>query len=129
VWGDLESNPAYRDEVAVLDRVAGRAAGDAVRIPFALGDVDEFRSPFLEAGAEEVEVRSHHGTGRFPSVRAMVGADLHGWLPLLGVDLDADTRERILVEAEAALSAYVEEDGTIRFPTRAHVLTAHRRGL
>ena len=124
VWDELKNNPAYRDEVEVLDRVAGRAAGDAVRIPYNLGDVDELRGPFAEAGAHDIEVRTLDGIGRYANVRTMVGADLHGWLPLMGVHLDADTIERTLGEAEAALAPYLCEDGSLRFPTRAHILTA-----
>jgi hypothetical protein len=89
-----------------------------------LGDTDELRALFEEAGASAVLVTTHHGTARFPSVRTMVEADLRGWLPTMGVTLADDLIELILAEAEDALSEYVTVDGEMIFGTPAHIVTA-----
>ena len=60
-----------------------------------LRDVDELRRVFEQAGASSVSVDTQHGTARFPSVRAMVEADLRGWLPVMGVVLDDDLHLRV----------------------------------
>lgn len=126
VWDALEHNPGYTDEVALLERVAGRAAADAVRLPFCLGDPDELRELFEAAGADEVAVTTARETALFPSVQAMVEADLRGWLPLTGVDLEEERIEAVLGEAAEALGAYLAADGSVRFGNSAHIVVGAR---
>jgi hypothetical protein len=61
------------------------------------------------------------------SIRIMVEADLRGWLPLVGVTLTEDQIDRILLEAERALSEHVVADNRIAFPVSAHLLIAQKR--
>jgi len=124
VWEALERSEAYPISVDLLDRRAGSAAADALRAPFALGDTNELQGLFHEAGASVVSIETQHGTARFPSVRAMVEADLRGWLPVMGVLLDDDLIGRILTEAEQALSQHVTADGQMVFDAPAHIVTA-----
>ena len=46
VWDSVENIPAYAAEVALLERVAGQLAADALRAPFVLGDPKELASLF-----------------------------------------------------------------------------------
>jgi SAM-dependent methyltransferase len=124
VWDSLERCEAYRVSVDLLQRRAGPAAADALRAPFVLGDVDRLRRLFDEAGASAVAIDTQHGTARFPSVRAMVEADLRGWLPVMGVVLDDDLIDLILSDAEEALSEFVTGDGAMAFDAPAHIVTA-----
>ena len=124
VWDSLERSEAYPISVDLLNRRAGPAAADALRAPFVLGDTDQLRSLFEQAGASTVSVDTQCGTARFPSVRTMVEADLRGWLPVMGVTLDEDLIELILAEAEEALSEYVAVDGQMVFDAPAHIVTA-----
>jgi ubiquinone/menaquinone biosynthesis C-methylase UbiE len=123
VWDSLETMPAYAAEVALLERAAGRAAADALRAPFALGDRRELTALFTDAGVESVDVATHQGTARFPSVQAMVEADLRGWLPLMNVFLPEESIAEILQEAERVLEAYVMPDGSVSFSLSAHIAT------
>lgn len=124
VWDALERSEAYPISVDLLNRRAGPAAADALRAPFVLGDPGELRSLFEQAGASMVSIDTRHGTARFPSVRAMVEADLRGWLPVMGVLLDDDLIELILAEAEDTLGEYVSVDGEMVFDAPAHIVTA-----
>lgn len=126
VWEALERSQAYPISVDLLDRRAGPAAAEALRAPFALGETDELRRLFTDAGAETVSITTQRGTATFPSVRVMVEADLRGWLPVMGVDLDDALIESILVEAEGALENYVDADGRMVFEAPAHLVVAHR---
>jgi len=126
VWESLENSEAYPIEVELLDRIGGKPAGDALRAPFVLGDTAALRSLFEDAGVSEVEVSTHLGRGRFPSIRTMVEADLRGWLPVMGVILDEQTIERILDEAESALAEFVTTDGTVAFDSPAHIVTGSK---
>lgn len=126
VWDSLERSEAYPIEVALLERLAGRRAADALRAPFVLGDRAALTSLFQDAGAASVEVSTHRGKARFPSIRTMVEADLRGWLPVMGVFLEEERIERILGEAEEALSQYVTAEGTVEFDSPAHVVTGRK---
>jgi SAM-dependent methyltransferase len=124
VWELLEHSDAYPISVELLHRLAGPAAAEALRAPFVLGDVDVLRRLCEEAGASAISIDTQHGTARFPSVRAMVEADLRGWLPVMGVFLHDDLIELVLSEAEEALSEFVTGDGAMTFDAPAHIVTA-----
>ena len=124
VFDGLDSMPAYAAEVALLDRMAGQQAADALRAPFVLGDRDELAGLFSQAGFAAVEIATHAGTARFPAIRAMVEADLRGWLPVMGVVLTEEQIADLLAEADQALSAYATPGGQAEFPVSAHLVTA-----
>jgi ubiquinone/menaquinone biosynthesis C-methylase UbiE len=124
VWGALEKSEAYALMVALLERIGGAQAAEALRAPFVLGDRSELAKLFRSAGVESVDVTTHRGTARFPSVRTMVEADLRGWLPVMGVVLPDERIQLILEEAEHALSRYVKADGTMEFELPAHIVSA-----
>lgn len=124
VWESLDRSEAYPIEVELLQRVAGQEAADALRAPFALGNPSELTSIFTEAGANSVAISTSSGTARFPSIRAMVEADLRGWLPVMGVVLEEETVQEILDSAERDLAQFVTEAGTVEFRSAAHIVTA-----
>jgi SAM-dependent methyltransferase len=115
VWDSLNNLPAYAAEVALLERTAGRAAADALRAPFALGNKEDLATLIHESGVTAPDITSRTGTGLFPSVRAMVEADLRGWLPVMGVHLADDEILGILDQAEQALGRYATADGRASF--------------
>ena len=126
VWDSLENTPAYATEVAVVEKIAGRQAADALRAPFILGDHKELATMFLGGGVADAAVTTHHGTGKFPNIRSMVEGDLRGWLPIMGVDLSEETIRRILEEAEGALRHYVTRDGSVEFDSPAHIVSGSK---
>lgn len=123
VWDDIESNPAYAVEVGVMDRLAGSAAAEALRRPFALGDRDAVVDVLERAGVASVRAETRQGVGRFPDVRTMVEADLYGWLPLMGIDLDEALNQRILDACDRAMSDYVDASGYAVFAISAHIVS------
>jgi SAM-dependent methyltransferase len=122
VWDSIENVPAFAALVALLDRGAGKAAGDALRAPFVLGDRVALTTLFQEGGATPVDITTHRGTACFPSTREFVEAELRGWLPVMGVTLTERQIERIVTEAEAVLSSYVTADGGLAFDISAHLV-------
>jgi SAM-dependent methyltransferase len=128
VWDSLESIPAYAEEVALLERLVGAPAADALRAPFVLGDRGDLEALFEGAGVGAVEVGIRKGTARFPSIRVMVEADLRGWLPVMGVLLTEEQIAGILEAAEQALSDYVASDGAVTFGTSALIVTGMKPG-
>lgn len=129
VWDSLDRMPAYASEVALLERTAGRPAADALRAPFVLGDREDLAALFSDAGVAAADIVTHEGTARFPGIRAMVEADLRGWLPVMGVNLAEDQIGRIVQEAEQALGPYATPEGRAAFHVSAHLVTARKPWL
>lgn len=124
VWDALEHIPAYAALAALLERFAGRQAADALRAPFMLGDPARLSELLALAGASSPVIRTETERAQFPSIRTMVEADLRGWLPSMGVELDENQISRVLYEAERVLAPYLEPGGSIAFEMRAHIATA-----
>src|SRR5580765_4739974 len=111
VWGSLADTPAYAAEVALVERLAGRAAGDALRAPFVLGDPKRMAELCTAAGIKGARVALQPGRGHFPSIRAMVEVDVRDWLHIVGVTLDEGLIETILRESETALRPFLTREG------------------
>jgi SAM-dependent methyltransferase len=126
VWHSAENIPAYAAEIALLERIAGTQAADALRAPFVMGDRELLVKIFKNAGARSVMIDTPKGIGQFPSIRVMVEADLRGWLPVMGVDLTEEEISQILEEAEDVLHAYVADDGRVTFDAPAHIVSARK---
>lgn len=126
VWDSVENIPAYAAEIALLERLAGTEAADALRAPFILGNREHLIQLFSDAGANSVAVSTLKGVARFPSIRVMVEADLRGWLPVMGVNLTDEEIDRVLNEAEDVFDSYAADDGRVTFNVTAHLVTARK---
>ena len=124
VWASLDQSPAYATEVRLVERHAGLPAAQPLRSPFSLGSAAEVRELFAATSLRDIQVATYPGTARFPSIRAMLEADLRGWLPLMGVVLEAGTIEAILAEGETALRPYLTASGEVEFACPANIVTA-----
>jgi SAM-dependent methyltransferase len=125
VWASLADTPAYAAEAALVDRLAGAAAAEVLRAPFALGVSERLAELCRVAGVTGAVVELQQGRGRFPSIRSMVEVDLRGWLPLMGVGLEEDQIAEILRQAEVALKPFVVDDGSgVEFSSPALLVTA-----
>lgn len=124
VWDKLENSPAYEIEVNLLQTLAGQEAADAIRAPFVLGGDGILAMLFESAGVNSAVVTTQNGTARFPSIRAMVEADLKGWLPVVGVPLKEQQIHSILNAAEDALHQYITAEGVVEFDMPAQIVTA-----
>lgn len=123
VWDLLDRIPAFAEEVAVIERLAGFEAAAPLRSPFVLGDTGELKALAEEAGIASIEIRTYEEEGRFPSIRSLVEADVKGWLPIMGVVLPEDKIAQILDEADQKLSGYAQSDGQMVFDMSAHIIT------
>jgi SAM-dependent methyltransferase len=126
VWDALENAPAYALEVELLEQYAGKAAANALRAPFVLGDRQEVERLFELAGAASIAAKTVAGTGRFPSARAMLEADLRGWLPLVGIVIAEPQIEALLARAEEVFRPYVDAHGVLLCPAPAHIVSGTR---
>jgi SAM-dependent methyltransferase len=111
VWGSLADTPAYAAEVELVERLAGRAAADALRAPFVLGDPRQMAELCDAAGIVGARVALQPGRGRFLNIRSMVEVDVRDWLQIAGLKLEEGLIERILLESEMALRPFVAAEG------------------
>lgn len=126
VWDSLENTPAYARAVGLLNRMAGSDAANALRAPFVMGDRAELEHLMRQAGMGDVTGTTRTGRARFPGLRAMVEADLRGWLPVMGVDLEEDLILDILSKAEEELAEFVTPGGGVEFASPAHIVSGRR---
>lgn len=127
VWGSLQANTAYADEVSLLDTHLGRRAGDAVRLPYCLGDKDVLNELFLGISDRTAyAIRTHRDVAEFPAIRSMVEADLRGWLPIMGVTPSEREIQSFVRESEHAMRRYALPDGRMRFPISAHIVAGRK---
>jgi SAM-dependent methyltransferase len=127
VFDSLDRIPAVAKEVDILERIGGSEAADALRAPFVLGDPDVLETLANDAGIASIQVRTHDGQARFPSIRSLVEADLRGWLPIMGVVLSEDRIEQILDAADRELGDYAGEGGEMIYDISAHIVSGAKR--
>ena len=126
VWRSIEHNPAYAAVISILDTQVSRAAGDALRMPFSLGDTEPVRAALEASGFSGVSAAAMSATATFPSTRTMVEAEIRGWLPMFDIHLDEAKIGEVLAESERVLKRYESASGEAVFPTAAHVFSATR---
>ena len=127
VWASLADTPAYAAETDLVERLAGKAAGHALRAPFVLGDPVRLAELCQAAGFTDALVTLQPGRGRFPSIRAMVEVDVRDWLQIVGITLGDELIERILQAAETELMPYLTQvDGGVAFDSPAVIARARR---
>ncbi|HEY0878751.1 MAG TPA: methyltransferase domain-containing protein [Zeimonas sp.] len=124
VWDALPHSAGFAALASMLDRVVGTAAGDALRVPFSLGDGDALRTLFAQAGMPGAQVTTKAGIARFPSLDAWIRTNVRGWA---FSDLVSDAQLQQLVDAaRREMSALENERGEVAFAAPAHIVVAHR---
>ena len=127
VWGSLDDTPAYAAEVELVERLAGKAAGDALRAPFVLGTKARMAELCAAAGISDAEIALQPGRGHFPNIRTMVLVDARDWLQIVGITLEAGLIEKILQQAETELRPFLKvESSSVWFDSPAVLTTARR---
>ena len=121
-WCGLDRTPGYEAMVALIEDELGRAAADALRAPFVLGDQHLVRELLAPIGGV-LRIDEIAGFARFPSIAAWVSTDVRGWTL---ADLVDDAAEARLVDrAERELSGFIATDGSVAFAAPAIVATVH----
>ncbi len=121
VWDRLEETPGYAAMVSLLDRLFGKDVGDALRAPFCLGERAALKALFEEAGLAGAGVVTQVGEARFPTLADWVHTDVKGWT--LAEMIDEAQYQSLQAAAPEALSAFVREDGSVRFASPAHLVS------
>lgn len=121
----LGNSPGYSVLAGLLDRLFGKAVGDAFRAPFVLGDSERLLAIAREAGIDDAKLLKHVGKVRFASIAALVSTE-RACVWTLGGLLDEEQFSRLLEEAEVALKPFVGADGRVLFDMPALILKARK---
>ncbi len=119
VWDKLDHTPGYAAVAAMLDDVFGPDVARSIEAPYALGDTDQLRSLFRDAGVDDLTVQTIEGQARFDSIDAWLYTDIKGWT-LADVIDDAGYQE-LRTHAPRWLGQFVQDDGSVVFSAPAHV--------
>jgi SAM-dependent methyltransferase len=124
VWDRVENSPGYAVMVDLIDRMFGKAAADALRAPFALGDPGALNSLLHRAGWGEAAITTRIGAARFASITEWVRMDVRGWT--LADMIDDDQYEALVRAANEELVRFAGSDGTVSFAAPGHIITLRR---
>lgn len=128
VWNSISQAPASAEMVAILERMAGSRAADALRIPYCLGDTADLEGLANAAGIRDFEIETHAGKAIFPGLNVLVDAEIRGWLPLMNVHLNEPLVAAIEAECARRFAPWIDPaDGVLCTPTSAHILSAARK--
>lgn len=123
VFDSVETIPAYERMIEVYDAVSDGEVGEFLRAPFSLSDTEELRTLFAESGLTSPRVFTQVLNASFPSVRRFVLADVDGWFPLAGIELDDGQVEEVVRTARPVLEEYIGDEGRVKFGMPAHFVT------
>ena len=121
VWDSVETSPGYARMIAVLDRLFGPEAADALRAPFILGDKAALRALLNAGGMQGASITTRTGTARFASLAEWVRLDVRGWT--LADMIDDDQFDTLVATVEREFDDLARPDGKVSFPAPAHIVT------
>lgn len=122
VWDKLEENPGFLARTLFWQNIVGDKAVDEA--PYSLGDKDVLASLLEASGISNMNIETRTGTAQYPSIRDWMYVDAKGWTQ---DDVFDDGKfEQMILEAQSAFSQFENSDGTVSFPTLAHIVTVKK---
>ncbi len=126
VFSSLDTMPAFRKMCDIYEDTIGEEVGDTLRFPFCLGNKNDLRILFENADIKNATVKGMEGIARFSSVKDMVLADVNGWFPFAGIEIQESKIETVIEAAESELSPFVFEDRSVEFPVYVNMVRAEK---
>lgn len=124
VFDKLAQNRGYDLIADIYEKHVGSDIANALRFPFSLGDIDELKSLFSDAGIEPVELKTESVVARFSSATELAHADVKGWFPFAGFEVSQPEIDAITKDLGSKLVGPSPGDGGIEFDAFAHIVTA-----
>lgn len=121
----VENSPGYGAFALLLDRLFGKAVGDAFRAPFSLGDAGRLHEICREAGIETADVVRRDGKVRFGSIDALVSTERACVWTLGGVLTDQQF-DRLLEESKTTLRPFTSDGGFVEFDMPSLIIRAQK---
>lgn len=124
VFDSVDQIPVYERMIDIYDAVSDEDVAEFLRAPFSLSDTDDLRTLFSACGVTSPHVSTQELDASFPDVRTLVLADVKGWFPLAGIELDDGQVEEVVRTARSALEEYIGDEGRVTFGMPAHFVTS-----
>ncbi|HET6201388.1 MAG TPA: methyltransferase domain-containing protein [Planctomycetota bacterium] len=118
VWG---ASPGYELTAGIIEEASGKEAAEIFRAPFVLRDPREAESLLAKAGFRKTSRSTRQGAARFPSIDAMLQAEVDGWVLRGRVDL-----AEVLPVARVRLMPFCAASGAVSIPIEGHILTGFK---
>jgi len=122
VWDKLEHNSGFAAEDQLWQQVFGEEWGD--ESPYKLGDKNILQSLFTNSGVADIQITTHNGAACFESIESWIHTGAKGWTE--DDAIDEEKLKLLLNTAEKDLTNFRKPQGTIAFPTSAHIVTARK---
>ena len=123
VWDNLENNPGFAARNHLWMQMFGDKAGD--EIPYSLGDKEALMSLLKSSNIFDAELNTRKGTARYSSIYDWMHTVTKGWTQ--DEVIDDDQFARLLQKAQKVFSRFVTPEGTVAYPTSAHIVTARKQ--
>ena len=123
VWDMLENNPGLAAEEQLWQQTFGEEEADDT--PYSLGDKKVLLKLFEDSGLSDVEINTCQGSARFLSINDWIYTGAKGWTA--DDALSDEQLEFLLVKARQDLTGFTISDGSVAFPTSAHIVTATKQ--
>jgi ubiquinone/menaquinone biosynthesis C-methylase UbiE len=122
VWDKLENNPGFEARNQLWIEMFGEEAGDEV--PYSLGDYEALEHLLKASDISDAKIKTHKGTARYSSIYDWMHTVTKGWTQddVIG----NDRFELLLQEAQQVFSKFKTPEGTVAYPTSAHIVTARK---
>ena len=122
----IKHNPAYALLAEALNRHLGPDAETMMRSPFLPLSTNELRDLLKRAGFRDVRILIGIGPVRYPSAKEFLRREAAS-SPLAGQikSLSDDVFAELVLDLEAALEAYIDDDGIV-FPAETYFAIAWR---
>lgn len=117
VWEALERNEVYSGLVEIARQRIDDAAGDSLAWPFALGANGKLGEICRDAGVGEVEIKTHDGRAKFPSLEDFVRTEIQSWV--LATSVTEKSLAAIVADAKTRFANYCDQSGAIDMPINA----------
>ena len=124
VFDGLRNNQAYGKIADVYEKHVGPEIANALRYPFSMGDVNELKLLFMEAGTTGIDLKTANAKTSFSSATHLARSDIEGWFPFAGFAVSAAAANAVIADLATAFSAETAVDGSISFDAYAHIVTA-----
>jgi SAM-dependent methyltransferase len=122
VWDKLEENPGFLARTVFWQKIVGDKAMDEA--PYSLGDKVVLTSLLKASGISNMSIETHTGTAQYPSIRDWMYVTAKGWTQ--DDVFDDEKFEQMILQAQSAFSLFENPDGTVSFPTLAHIVTVKK---
>jgi len=93
-------------------------------VPYRLGEKGALENLFMSSGVTDIQITTQKGTAHFESIESWIHTGAKGWTE--DDALSDDQLELLLKTAEEELINFRTTEGTVTFPTSAHIVTARK---